>query len=327
VRFYAGDVTGETYFINATDALRIQKHFVYGTAFDREPWTFWETGKTISSNTSPSDGFPIVTVGGANKTANMYGLCTGDFNRSFTPAKKSTSSDLILNYANTIQVSANQVFDLPIRIVNPSKIGAVSLILNFPAEYMDVMDVLINGVDGQLDWNINGNELRIGWNSSVPANLGALDNLLTLHLKATDAFKKGKSIRITLAADPLNELANEIYDVIPNSELNVDVVEASAYGVDEHSAGNGISMYNYPNPFAKSTTIAYTLPFTGNVILEIHSLLGNTLNTLVSEIQSQGDHDFKFDASNLAPGVYTATIRLSNKTDEAVKTVKFVISR
>ena len=326
VRFYAGDVTGGTHYINATDALRIQKYFVYGTEFDRAPWTFWETGKTITAGyTPPTEDFPIVTVGGGDKTANIYGLCTGDFNRSFTPAKKSTSSDLILNYANTIQVSANQEFDLPIRMVNASKVGAVSLILDFPSEFVSVWDVMINGVNGQLDWTVNGNELRIGWNSSVPSNLAALDNLVTLHLKTTDAFKKGKSIRIALASDPLNELANELYDVIPNGVMNVDVVEASAYGVDEHSAGKNINMYNYPNPFTNNTTIAYTLPFTGNVILEIRNMLGNTISTLVSGMQTQGDHSLKFDAGSLAPGVYTATIRLGNKSDESVNAVKLVI--
>ncbi len=329
VRFYAGDATGENY-LNATDALRIQRYFVYGTPFDRPNWTFWETGKTISSNPSPvySIVYPNVTfTEGSNKVANMYGLCTGDFNRSFTPAKKSGNSSLDINYNGTIQICNNQELDLPVRLVNASSIGAISLILNFPAEFVEVKDVTMNCPGGQLDWTVNGNELRIGWISTVPADLAAFGEMLTLRLKTTAAFAKGNSIRLTLASSPLNELADNNYDVIGDAIISVDVVEAAPNGIDVQSGGVGINIHNYPNPFANSTTITYTLPFNGNVILEIRNTLGNTVRILTPEFQAKGDHSLSFDAMNLAAGVYTATIKLSSKTNVLSSTIKLVISK
>lgn len=326
VRFYAGDVTGSTFFINSTDALRIQKNFVFGTSFDRLPWTFWETGKTISSNTSPTESYPIVTVGGSNKTANMYGLATGDFNRSFTPSLKSTNDNVTLNYAATRQISAGQTFDLPIRIVNATGVGAVSLILNFPADLVEVQDVFMNATGGQLDWTVKNNELRIGWNTQIPVTFASLDNLLTLQLKAGSSFTKGNSIRISLAADPLNELANQNFDVIGNATLNVDVVEASPNGIENQTA-SGLLIRNYPNPFAGQTVIAYTLPSNGTVTIEICNMLGTTVKTLVNEFQLQGNHSVNFDARGISAGVYTATIKLTGNTDTKVSTIKIVNNR
>lgn len=328
VRFYAGDVTGETRYLNATDAQRIQKNFVYGTAFDRPSWTFWEAGQTISTNpVSPLESYPVVTISASNKTANIYGLCTGDFNRSFTPAKKSTSSSVDLIYAGNKQVSSSQEFELPIRLVNSASVGAVSLVLNFPANLVEVMNVTMNSAGGQLDWTVNGSELRIGWNSQVPSAFGALDNLLTLRLKTTEAFKPGTFIRIELASDPLNELANDRFEAISNAILSVDVVEASPYGIGEQSQGNGLNIQNYPNPFAGSTTISYILPFNGKVVLEIRNSLGKTVKIITNEMQTVGAHSCLLDAGSLSSGLYTATIKLSSSTDELIKTIKLVISR
>ena len=331
VRFYAGDVTLAKQ-ITATSAQRIQGYFVNGTAFDRPDWTFWNTETTISANPADPGTAPdyptVILVGSGNITANMYGLCTGDFNRSFDPLlTKSSSSSLSLIHGGTVQAETGQEFDLPVHMVNAAKVGAVSLILNFPADLVEVKDVVMNSADGQLDWAVKGNELRIGWNSLAPADLAALANLVTLKLKTTAAFTNGASIRLVLAANPLNELADDYYDVIGNALLSVDVVEASPNGIALKPASQGITLQNYPNPFAGHTTIAYTLPFNGKVILEIHNTLGKTVEILMIETQQRGDHLLKFDATGLASGIYTATIRLSGTNDELIRTIKLVNNR
>ena len=79
--------------------------------------------------------------------------------------------------------------------------------------------------------------------------------------------------------------------------------------------------------FTGSTIITYSLPFEGNVTLEIHNLLGVVVKVLVNEIQTGGDHSLKYEAGDLMPGVYTATIRLSNNSEELVRTIKLVSNR
>ncbi|MCU7491788.1 MAG: T9SS type A sorting domain-containing protein [Ignavibacteria bacterium] len=61
---------------------------------------------------------------------------------------------------------------------------------------------------------------------------------------------------------------------------------------------------NYPNPFNPSTTIRYSIPQAGRVTLKVFNVLGKEISTLVNEEKNQGSYEVKFDASQLASGIY-----------------------
>ncbi len=334
VKFLAGDVYGDgiepNYQINSTDAYRIQYFFVYGTGFDRGPWSYWVAGETIASNFDPHcfDTEIPVDVIGSNKTVNLYGQCTGDFNGTFVPGgAKDASTSLQLVYADTRKVDQGREFELPVYINSPATVGAISVILNFPSDLVEVKDVVIEGSNSPVDWVVNGNELRIGWNSMVPLTLDAKAVLFVLKLKATGSFAAGDDIRFSLASDPLNELADQLTKVIPDAVISIDVLEFSPIGINDHALVKQLTLNNQPNPFDNNTRINYSLPFDGKVTLEICSILGGEIKTLVNEVQMQGNHTLMFDASGLIPGIYTATIRLQGSSDELIRTIKLVRSR
>jgi hypothetical protein len=190
---------------------------------------------------------------------------------------------------------------------------------------VEVQDVTMNGAGGQLDWSVKGNELRIGWNSSVPVNLPAGAELVTLRLKTTSAFTQGNSIRISLASNPLNELADEMYNVIGNAVLSVDVIEASTNGTPElPSSSPALSISAYPNPFSNTTTIDYFLPFDGQVTLEVYNFLGMEVVKLVSEEQTAGKHVVKFNTTGMDAGVFTAKLVLKSSNDQLFRTIKLI---
>jgi hypothetical protein len=206
-------------------------------------------------------------------------------------------------------------------------VGAASLILNFPSDLAEIMEVSMDQSAGQLDWAVNGDELRIGWNSSVPLSLASGDVLINIRLVTTGEFLQGNSIRFSLTADPMNELADGSFETIPDAELSINTLESAALGTPDLSGIESLTLSSYPNPFATYTTLKYTLPSDGQVTLEISNVLGMKVATVVNELQTIGTYSFKLDELPLQPGVYTATIKLVTAGGDMVKTIKLVRNR
>jgi mannan endo-1,4-beta-mannosidase len=89
---------------------------------------------------------------------------------------------------------------------------------------------------------------------------------------------------------------------------------------------------NYPNPFNPSTTINYELQMTNHVEVSIYNVIGQKVITLVSEVQSAGLHQVKWDGRDgygrIAPtGIYFT--QLSQKSDIGLltKTGKMVLTK
>ena len=78
---------------------------------------------------------------------------------------------------------------------------------------------------------------------------------------------------------------------------------------------------NYPNPFNPTTTVAYSLPSAQNVNLTVYNVLGQTVVTLVDQVQQAGPHQAEWNANDVSSGVYF--YRLT--TDENVETRKMLL--
>jgi hypothetical protein len=74
---------------------------------------------------------------------------------------------------------------------------------------------------------------------------------------------------------------------------------------------------NYPNPFNPATEIQFSLPEATDVRLEVFSINGQQVATLASERMSAGTHQLRFDAGNLASGVYL--YRLQTPTESITR--------
>jgi len=74
-------------------------------------------------------------------------------------------------------------------------------------------------------------------------------------------------------------------------------------------------LQNFPNPFNPATTIRYQLANQSAVRLEVYSLLGQRVATLVNETEEAGYHDVRFDGSGLASGVYFYRLEAGSVTE------------
>ncbi|AFH48558.1 Hypothetical protein IALB_0846 [Ignavibacterium album JCM 16511] len=85
---------------------------------------------------------------------------------------------------------------------------------------------------------------------------------------------------------------------------------------------------NYPNPFNPATRIDYQLPFDAKVQIELYSITGEKVATLVSSDISAGYHTIELNAStlNLASGVYFYRINAVDiNNGKFVETKKLVL--
>ena len=73
-------------------------------------------------------------------------------------------------------------------------------------------------------------------------------------------------------------------------------------------------LQNYPNPFNPSTTINYSLGAASQVSLKVFDLLGREVADLVNGNKPGGTYTVRFDASNLAGGVYFYTLHAGSYT-------------
>lgn len=69
---------------------------------------------------------------------------------------------------------------------------------------------------------------------------------------------------------------------------------------------------NYPNPFNPSTNISFELPKNTSVSLIIYDVNGKKVDELINSEMSQGRHDVKWDATNMASGVYYYILRAND---------------
>lgn len=102
-----------------------------------------------------------------------------------------------------------------------------------------------------------------------------------------------------------------INGVLTDTAGNIDVPESF------------VLLQNYPNPFNPETTIEFNLPNQDHVDISIYDVTGKLIRQLVDESMPAGSHHVRFNAENLASGVYIARLKTSNH----VENIKMMLVR
>jgi cytochrome c peroxidase len=72
--------------------------------------------------------------------------------------------------------------------------------------------------------------------------------------------------------------------------------------------------HNGLNPFSHQTQVSYYLPENLNVQMDVYSISGQKVTSLVEGIQTAGEHLVTINGSNWEPGIYIICLRSGNKT-------------
>ena len=210
---------------------------------------------------------------------------------------------------------------MPFAISDALEVGAISLALDFPSEYLVVEDVRLgNGESNGLLFAENNGELRISWCNLAPLSLQANEPILLVTFKAKDLSDVNAG-HLEFTANASSELANA--DAVAMENIDIYIPKLSVVdSPDQYSLS-----HNFPNPFETITEIEYSLKNAGNVTLKVFNVLGEEISELLSEYQDAGIYKIKFDGSNLSEGIYFYKISVKANDDDFSQSRMMVISR
>lgn len=122
-----------------------------------------------------------------------------------------------------------------------------------------------------------------------------------------------------------------LYSNDKGEELMVNIdLDNDEYGVGVFASGTVtasdmlavpeeyILSQNYPNPFNPSTTISFSVPVEGNVVLNIYDITGRLVTTLVDANMNSGYHSVNWDGIDLNGSFVSAGLYIYSLQAEGV---------
>lgn len=312
----AADVDHSSY-VNASDALWVMKRYVQiVTYFPAGDWVF---------------GSHLVTLTGSGIfTDNLKALSFGDVNRSFIPELK-TEPTVALAREGIQTVNMYEEFEVPLLTTMDMSVSAISMVINFPSELIEITDIAGPGGYGNsitanheaLLYFMNTGELRLSWYSLTPASLTPGQPMITLKMRllplASQLNAELLASRLNLLIDGISEIADEHGVSMMNVSLTTPklVLNSSDFFLG----------HNYPNPFNALSKVAYTIPGNAMVNLSIFNTMGETVVVLVNGQKEAGIHTVDINAAGLSAGVYYYKLEAKGSGSDFVQIRKMIVSK
>ena len=132
-------------------------------------------------------------------------------------------------------------------------------------------------------------------------NTGGWQSWTPITVKDVQLEEGTQILRFEVNTDHQSELKNWLYSL---NKIRINYAESTGINDNENLPLKFSLEQNYPNPFNPSTIIRYSVPSNEYVSLKLFDVLGNEVSTLVNEQKSAGNYEIKFNANNLASGIY-----------------------
>ncbi len=294
-------------FINTLDALMCAQRFVGMIAsFPSGDW-----GQEIDT---------LLVNGNTPVIYNFQSLCFGDVNCSHLPTTVKQEPLLILEQRDITKIDVNENIVIPLSVNKAMDINAISLILSYPVELLNFVEIDLRADHGVLQYNDVGGEIRISWYSTTSIEIKESNVLLDIVFspKRFDISGIGNSF---LTLHPQSELADQEAKTIYNAKLFMPEIIST-----EESSGEFYLGQNYPNPFNNNTEIEYALVEAGKVSLDVYNTLGEKVDNIISDkLLNKGSYLVSFDASLLPAGMYYYRMNFDSKSGSTSKTRIMII--
>jgi hypothetical protein len=266
LRLQACDVNNSNS-ITSGDALLINRRFAGSV-------TSFNVGNFAYNN-------PSISVGSANMTQNLQALCYGDINGSYTPNVNARFNSISLIDAgqvngNVFAISADRNLEL----------GSVSLVMNIPAG-VTVRELHSKLSGGQLDYQISGNQVRLGWYNTEGMNIVAGQDLVELILSNS---RDVNSSEWTLGSE--SELTDVWAEAYSGAALRIPSLRA-----------NAVALSIFPNPVGSQLGIRLPLQSSASIKVEVLDATGRLVTACAFEAAA-GEFAQQISLEGLAKGQY-----------------------
>jgi len=147
------------------------------------------------------------------------------------------------------------------------------------------LNVRHNTIDTSFSWAAGTDTSKlISELDTISAGLGIWEQITALwHVEASDGSLTTESFNRYEIVIPFTQVADDQQKELP----------------DHYSLG-----LNYPNPFNNSTTIPFSLPVSGQVILNVYDIYGRFQDTIINESIPTGCHQAIWNADSFPAGIY-----------------------
>lgn len=132
---------------------------------------------------------------------------------------------------------------------------------------------------------------------------------LSAYLGNERIFFRFRAVKDSTIVGPMFWLIDDIIVHSDSSFLNIDNEPILPKIFTLHQ--------NFPNPFNPVTTIRYNLPIQAEAKLTIYNVMGQEVDVLLNKTINAGSHAIKWNASNIASGIYF--YRLETPTRQITK--------
>jgi Carbohydrate esterase 2 N-terminal/Secretion system C-terminal sorting domain len=144
-------------------------------------------------------------------------------------------------------------------------------------------------------------------------------NVVAIEMHSSDGLNPGLSFDAEVYNKGITtfyDLGQDWYYYDKGSAPPDQLVDKSTLFVEQGpTLPREIRLYpNYPNPFNPTTSISFNLVKKGRVELKVYNILGQLVATLVDRELDSGAHNYRFDGSRFASGVYFYELRTENFT-------------
>jgi hypothetical protein len=173
LRLKAADVNGSNS-VNNSDALLITRRY-------SNLLSSFSVGNWVSENIAiQANGFPIVQ--------NLKAICYGDINGTYNPSLARLAPKITIMESGKLQANGH-VIRWPLYAADNQVLGAISLAMGVP-QGLEVLSVQSYLPNGQMEFGLNTDELRIGWFSQEGVQTSIGQHLFDIVVRVQDDSKE-----------------------------------------------------------------------------------------------------------------------------------------